>query len=127
MQEPLQARHVREETRCSRRKLADFLLGVPKMETASLVHPGDTKTRDTTTMRGHRILICVDRSEPADACLAYGIVLAQALGSELTLLHVLQPLAHHPDALDWEIARQEARAKLEQLEQQAAHALGRPA
>ncbi|MGH2899416.1 MAG: universal stress protein, partial [Solirubrobacteraceae bacterium] len=60
--------------------------------------------------------------------MANAIVLARALGSELTLLHVLQPPAHpHPDALDWEIARQEARVHLEQLEQQAAHALGRPA
>ena len=102
------------------------------MESAvSLVHTGDAKTRDTTTTtRGHRILVCVDRSKPSDACLAYAIVLARALGSELTLTHVMQPHPHvgpHPDALDWEIARQEAHGYLEQLEQDAASALGRPA
>lgn len=97
---------------------------------ASFVHPGDTQTRDTTTTRDHRILVCVDRSKPADACLAYSIVLARALGSDLTLVHVMQPHPHvgpHPDALDWEIARQEARAYLEQLEEDAVRALGRPA
>jgi nucleotide-binding universal stress UspA family protein len=91
---------------------------------ASLVHPGDAKTRDTTTTTGHRILVCVDRSKPSDACLAYAIVLARALGSDLTLVHVMQPLPHvgpHPDALDWEIARQEARAYLEHLEQEQGH------
>jgi nucleotide-binding universal stress UspA family protein len=100
------------------------------MESVSLVHPGDTKNRDTATTRGHHILVCVDRSKPSDACLAYSIVLARALGSELTLVHVMQPHPHvgpHPDALDWEIARQEAHAYLEDLEQGAVSALGRPA
>jgi nucleotide-binding universal stress UspA family protein len=107
------------------------LLWLPKMESAaSHVHSGDTKTRDTTTTRGHRILVCVDRSKPADACLAYSIVLARALGSDLTLVHVMQPhpqVGPHPDALDWEISRQEARAYLEHLEEDAVRALGRPA
>src|SRR5205814_6537327 len=67
----------------------------------SFVRPVEPRPSDLRT-RGHRILVCVDRSEPADACLAYGIVLAHALNSELTLLHVLQPPAHpHHDALDW--------------------------
>jgi nucleotide-binding universal stress UspA family protein len=99
------------------------------METAvSLVHPGEVKTRDTTTP-GHRILVCVDRSKPADGCLAHAIVLARALGSELTLVHVLQPLDQNSqhDVLDWEIARQEARAHLEQLEEQVVRGLGRAA
>jgi nucleotide-binding universal stress UspA family protein len=130
MQEPPQALHVREHgSRCPR-KLADFLLWFPKMESAaSHAHPGETKTRDSTT-RGHRILVCVDRTKPADACLAYSIVLARALGSDLTLVHVMQPHGHvgpHPDALDWEISRQEARAYLEQLEEDAVRALKRPA
>jgi nucleotide-binding universal stress UspA family protein len=97
------------------------------MESAlSLVHPSEIKTRDTTTP-GHRILVCVDRSKPADACLAHAIVLARALGSELTLVHVMQPLdtGSPHDVLDWEISRQEARAHLEQLEEQVIGALGR--
>ena len=94
---------------------------------ATLVRLSETKT---PTTRGHRILVCVDRSKPADACLAHSIVLARALGSDLTLLHVMQPHAQvgpHPDALDWEISRQAAHAHLEQLEQHAVRALGRPA
>lgn len=80
--------------------------------------------------RAHRILVCVDRSALAEACLAYAISLARALGSDLTLVHVMQPRHEHAephtDALDWEISRHEARAYLERLEQDAAKALGRP-
>jgi nucleotide-binding universal stress UspA family protein len=89
----------------------------------SLVHPGEVKTRDTTT-RGHRIMVCVDGSKPADGCLAHALVLARALGSELTLVHVLRDTGSHHDVLDWEISRQEARAHLEQLEDQVVRALG---
>jgi nucleotide-binding universal stress UspA family protein len=98
------------------------------METAvSIDHSSEAKTRDITT-QGHRILVCVDRSKPADGCLAHAIVLARALGSELTLVHVLQPLdqvGSQHDVLDWEIARQEAHAHLERLVDQVIRALGR--
>jgi nucleotide-binding universal stress UspA family protein len=76
----------------------------------------------------HRILVCVDRSAFGDVCLRYAISLARALGSELTLVHVMEPhyaQAPHTDALDWEIARQEAGSYLERLEGEAARALGR--
>jgi nucleotide-binding universal stress UspA family protein len=130
MQEPPRAHHVRDHASRYQRKLADFLLWFPKMDTAgSLVHLSEIRTRDTTT-RSHRMLVCVDRSKAANACLAYSIVLARALGSELTLVHVMQPHAQvgpHPDAIDWEIARQQARAYLEHLEQDAVRALERPA
>jgi nucleotide-binding universal stress UspA family protein len=96
------------------------------MESAvSLVHSNEVKTRDTTTP-GHRILVCVDRSKPADACLAHAVLLARALGSQLTLVHVMPPLdTGSHDVLDWEISRQEARAHLEQLGEQVTGALGR--
>jgi nucleotide-binding universal stress UspA family protein len=93
----------------------------------SIDHSSEAKTRDITT-QGHRILVCVDRSKPADGCLAHAIVLARALGSELTLVHVLQPLdqvGSQHDVLDWEIARQEAHAHLERLVDQVTRALGR--
>src|ERR1700704_5355827 len=108
MQDALVVRHLREVPRRDRPMLADFLLWLPKMDSAiSLVHPSEIKTRDTTT-RAHRILVCVDCAKPDDTCLPYAIVLARALGSELTLLHVMQPDSQpHLDALDWEISRQE--------------------
>lgn len=78
--------------------------------------------------RRHRILACVDLSPYTDVCMAYAMSLARALESELTLLHVMQPrheyAGHHTDALDWEIARQQAHAHLERLEAEAARALG---
>jgi nucleotide-binding universal stress UspA family protein len=80
--------------------------------------------------REHRILVCVDRSARAETCLAAAISLARALGSNLTLVHVMQPrhehAGPHTDALDWEISRQEARAYLERLELDAVRALERP-
>jgi nucleotide-binding universal stress UspA family protein len=54
------------------------------------------------------------------------------LQSELTLIHVMQPRHEHEgganinNALDWEIARQQARGQLERLKEAAAQALGRP-
>lgn len=77
----------------------------------------------------HRILVCVDRSAFGNVCLQYAVSLATALGSGLTIVHVLEPHrehAAHTDALDWEIARQEAATYLERLQAEAARALGRP-
>lgn len=79
----------------------------------------------------HHILVCLDRSPFSEVCLPHAISLATTFGSEVTLMHVMQPRYEHPgphttDALGWEIARQEARAYLEQHEQETAQALGRP-
>jgi len=80
--------------------------------------------------RRPRILACVDLSPFTDVCLPYAISLARALQNDLTLIHVMQPRHEHAgshiDALDWEIARQQARAHLERLEHDASLALGRP-
>jgi len=78
-------------------------------------------------MHEHRILVCVDPSASGDVCVRHAISLARALRSELTLVHVMEPAQRakpHVDALDWEIARQEARSYLERLQGEAAGALG---
>ncbi|HWU91591.1 MAG TPA: universal stress protein [Kofleriaceae bacterium] len=82
-------------------------------------------------LRAHRILVCLDRSPFSDVTLAHAIAIAQTFGSEVSLLHVMEPRREHPgpsttDALAWEISRQEARAYLDRHEQAAAQALGRP-
>ena len=80
--------------------------------------------------RGHRILACIGRTPRDEECLAYAISLARALASTLTLVHVMQPrgapAGTHTDALDWEIARQDARTYVEGLQRSAVLALGRP-
>ncbi len=76
----------------------------------------------------HRMLVCVDRSGFGDVCLRYAISLARAFCSDVTLVYVMDPLQHakpRVDALDWEIARQEAGRYLERLQGEAARALGR--
>jgi nucleotide-binding universal stress UspA family protein len=75
--------------------------------------------------------VCLDRSPFSEVCLPYAISIARALSSEMTLMHVMQPRHEHAgpqtgDALNWEISRQEARAYLEQREQETVQALGRP-
>ena len=74
------------------------------------------------------MLACVDLSPFTEVCLSYAISLARALQSDLTLIHVMEPRHAHAgcytDALDWEIARQQARAHLERLEEKATQALG---
>ncbi len=98
------------------------MLCISQMDMASAPTPvSETQTRS------HRILASIDLSAFTDVCLPYAISLARALESDLTLVHVMQPRhAHDTNALDWEIARQQARAHLERLEHEAAQALGRP-
>ncbi len=67
-----------------------------------------------------RILVCVDRSPISEGCVMHAVAIAAGLGSAITLLSVMEPRherdALHPtDVLDWEISRQEADARLEQL------------
>jgi nucleotide-binding universal stress UspA family protein len=55
--------------------------------------------------------------------------MSRTFGSRITLLHVMQPPrdrsgTHATDALEWEIARQRARAYLERFEKEAAETLG---
>jgi len=82
--------------------------------------------------RGHRVIACLDGSSFSEACLPYGVFLAKTLGSELTLVRVMQPRHEHAgpqltDALGWEISRQEARGYLERLQAEATAGLGRQA
>jgi nucleotide-binding universal stress UspA family protein len=104
--------------------MAGFLLPPLGMKPAPVIIPaGQRATHE------HRILVCVDRSTFGDVCVRYAISLARALGSELTLVHVMEPhRVHvpHTDALDWEIARQEAGTYLERMEAEAVRTLGRP-
>jgi nucleotide-binding universal stress UspA family protein len=64
------------------------------------------------------VLVCLDRSRAAEDALPLATYLAKADAARVILLHVLEPLpnateVHATDALDCEIARQEARAYLE--------------
>lgn len=99
---------------------------MPSMsDIASTPPPSETK------QRGHRILLCLDRSTFSEACVPYAVWLAKTFGSSITLVYVMQPSCEHPatpttDALGWELARQEARAYLERIEKDVALALGRP-
>lgn len=68
------------------------------------------------------VLVCLDRSRAAEAALPLATHLAKADGASVILFHVLEPPpdgveACATDALDCEIARQEARAYLETLSQ----------
>lgn len=63
------------------------------------------------------VLVCLDRSPLAEACLPHARFVAEAFGAKVTLLHVLaspegdQPPSR-PDALDWELTRREAEQYL---------------
>ena len=75
-------------------------------------------SRDAHAIR--RILVCVDRSPFSEGCLMHAIAVAAGLGSAITLLHVMEAPherygSHTADVVDWEISRQEADARLEQL------------
>ncbi len=77
-----------------------------------------------------RLLVCLDRSPKSEACLPHAIALARTFENAVTLVHILQSHPEHAgpqthDAVDWEIARQEARGYLERVRQEVSQALGR--
>lgn len=78
-------------------------------------------TRDTRSLPGFRhIVLCLDRSETAETTLPLVGYLAGLGDAQVTLVHVLESRGdaaepHVTDALDWEIAREEAHAYLEQV------------
>lgn len=72
-----------------------------------------------------RVVVCLDRSETAEAVLPLATHLAQMDGGRMTLLHVLEALpdaaeVRATDALEWDIVRQEADSYLERLAKRAA-------
>ena len=85
---------------------------------------------DERAANEHRILVCVDRLAVLRRVPALRDLARRSPGSEITLLHVMQPArqsqALHTDVLDWEISRQEARAYLERLERDGARRPGTP-
>jgi len=76
------------------------------------------------------ILVCLDGPVRSAICIEYALSLATTFDAAVTLLHVMEHHdddlgPHTTDALGWELARQEARARLERLEQDAARTSGR--
>jgi nucleotide-binding universal stress UspA family protein len=105
--------------------LASALNGTVRADTRmmSLNVARPRSTSSTTESHQRRILVCLDRSVGAEACIPHAIALARAFGSAITLVHVMQP-SDDPagmttcDAIGWEIATQEARNYLKKMEQQ---------
>jgi nucleotide-binding universal stress UspA family protein len=69
------------------------------------------------------ILVCLDRSRLAEACLPHARFVAEAFGAKITLLHVMpspgdEPATSRPDALGWEITRREAEEYLTSMQDQ---------
>lgn len=67
--------------------------------------------------RIRHVLVCLDRSQLAEACLPHARFVADAFGAKLTLLHVLASTEgdnapSRADALDWELTRREAEQYL---------------
>ncbi len=71
-----------------------------------------------------RVLVCLDGTELCERALPYARALAETWDAPLTLLHVVEPRRRPGDptpwdALDWEVARAEGRAYLEDLRARA--------
>jgi nucleotide-binding universal stress UspA family protein len=87
--------------------------------------PVASRSDDNALQAGFRhVLVCLDRSEAAEAALPLATHLALTDGARLTLLHVLETPAdvaavRTTDPLEWEVARQEATAYLEHAAEQA--------
>ncbi|MCB9667446.1 MAG: universal stress protein [Myxococcales bacterium] len=76
------------------------------------------------------ILVCLDGSTDSAICIQYALSLSDTFDSQVTLMHVMPHHdarfgPHTTDALGWEISRQAARARLKELEKDAAGTSGR--
>jgi nucleotide-binding universal stress UspA family protein len=76
------------------------------------------------------MLVCLDRSPFSEVCVPYAVSFARTFGSDVTLLHVMQPAREHGNghptaALSWEITKQEVQTYLEKMERQVSAAIGR--
>lgn len=87
-----------------------------------------SRRRDPKSVR--QILVCVDRSRFSSVCLRDAVAISRCLGGAITLLHVIPTTARRTgqaiDALDWELARQEAAAYLTRLQGEGALASASP-
>ncbi|MDZ4729593.1 MAG: universal stress protein [Xanthomonadales bacterium] len=102
---------------------------------AQVTHPAEEKelfhTSDPSPRHGiQHILVCLDGATDSAICIASALSLANTFDSTVTLVHVMQHHddgfgPHTTDALGWEITRQEAKARLEQVQQEAAQKSGR--
>ena len=92
---------------------------------------GNSPRGDMTPAYGiQHILVGVDGPVRSAICIEYALSLATTFDAAVTLLHVMEHHdddfgPHSTDALGWELARQEARARLERLGQDAARTSGR--
>lgn len=107
-----------------------------------MTHPAQSESPDRRegspipTPRAHgarpaHILACVAQSALSEAALPCAAFLARAFGAEITLLCVMQPPRENPgqaspDALLWEIGRQDASAYLERLQKALATQVCQP-
>ncbi len=99
----------------------------PELATSHAPPPSAAVGREAKGIR--RILVCLDRSALAEVCLPYATLLAKTFGSEITLLHVMQPRDERggqktTDPLAWEIARREVESYVGKLAAETEHATG---
>jgi len=78
-----------------------------------------TPAHQSTCLAINEIVAPLDSSAVAECTLPFVSALASAFSAHITLLHVLEPAtdpAPAPDALEWEMARAEAHARLMHLQ-----------
>jgi nucleotide-binding universal stress UspA family protein len=79
-----------------------------------------TASAPASAPAARHVMACLDRSRLSEGCLPYAVFMAQALGAELTLLHVIpSPSEADPSAFDllgWEISRREAAQYLSRMQ-----------
>jgi nucleotide-binding universal stress UspA family protein len=71
-------------------------------------------------------MACVDSSPFARSVLAHAASIAEAMGSRLTVIHVLEPPTAGqtpPDPIEWELRHREAQAQVERLTEHAGDTL----
>ncbi|MEJ2132175.1 MAG: universal stress protein, partial [Gammaproteobacteria bacterium] len=80
--------------------------------------PHATRASSTTETRYRRIAACVDDSAVTGKVIGHAVAIANALGAELVLMHVVEPKESHgapTDPVEWNLRRREASSHVEML------------
>lgn len=81
----------------------------------------DSEEVATMPVSEHRVMVALDESPHSCKAIPYAAAVANALGAELSLVHILEPAhgsAAGSDPVEWQLYRKAAQSRLERLARQ---------
>jgi len=96
-------------------------------ELSNPVHQDVSKSPAAMASRCSRVMIAIDESDVSQKAIPYGIAVANALGTDVVLIRVLEPSERNgklTDPVEWQLLRQQVAGQLEALAGQQSSEVG---